>query len=108
MAALPVWLIWLIIAIALVLVDIFGLGLQFILVVASIAALIAGAASVAVLGFTGQIWAFVLGVLVLVSVWIFLSLRAFPEEAWASGTGLGKGRHREHASGRQGVEWHPG
>ena len=36
------------------------------------------------------------------------ALRAFPEEAGASGTGLGKGRHRERASGRQGVECHPG
>jgi membrane protein implicated in regulation of membrane protease activity len=73
MTELPVWLAWLIAAIALVLADIFVLGLQFILVVASIAALIAGAVSVAGLGFTGQIWAFVLGVLVLVPVWILLS-----------------------------------
>lgn len=73
MAALPVWLVWLIIAIALVLVDIFVLGPQFILVLTGIAAAIAGAVSIAGLGLTGQIWAFVLGVLLLVPVWIFLS-----------------------------------
>ncbi|MEF8942773.1 MAG: hypothetical protein V5B78_08300 [Desulfohalobiaceae bacterium] len=92
MAAIPIWLVWLIVAIALVLVDIFVLGLQFILVVTGIAALIAGAVSVAGLGFTGQIWAFVLGVLVLVPVWIFLSRSGFfkkkpgpREQGWEKG-----------------------
>ena len=68
------------------------MGLQFILVLASIAALISAAVSFAGLGFTGQIWAFVLGVLVLVSVWIFLSrsglFRKKPgprEQGWEKG-----------------------
>lgn len=77
MAGLPIWLAWLIVAIVLVLVDVFVLGLQFILVVTSIAALSAGIVSVAGLSLTGQIWAFVLGVLVLVPVWIFLSRSGF-------------------------------
>ncbi len=70
---LPAWLGWLILAIALILTDIFVLGLQFILVVAGIAALISGIVSIVGIGFTGQIWTFIIGVLLLVPIWIWLS-----------------------------------
>ena len=73
MLGLPAWLVWIILAIALILIDLFLLGLQFILVVAGLAALLSGIVSVAGTSLTGQIWTFVIGVLLLVPTWIWLS-----------------------------------
>ena len=71
-AEIPIWLIWLIVAVVLVLIDIFLLGFQFILVVASLAALITGGASAFDIGLATQLWIFIGCVFVLVPLWIVL------------------------------------
>lgn len=70
--AIPDWLVWVIVAVALVVIDLTLLGAQFILVATGLAALLA--AAMAALGFdiTGQAWTFVLGTAVLVPVMIRL------------------------------------
>jgi len=80
-AEIPVWLIWLIAAVALILTDIFLLGLQFILVVVSLAALIAGGFSVFEVSVVEQLWIFIGSVFILVPVWICLFHSRFFKKA---------------------------
>ncbi|HKJ89266.1 MAG TPA: hypothetical protein VKA48_12255 [Gammaproteobacteria bacterium] len=78
--AIPAWLIWVIIAVALVMADLTLLGTQFILVATGLAALLT--AGMAALGFgaTGQTWTFVLATAVLVPVMIHLFRTRFARQ----------------------------
>ena len=71
MLGLPAWLWWILIAVVLVLVDLTLLGAQFILVAAALAALVTALASVLGLGLAGQLWTFLLALLVLAPVLVF-------------------------------------
>ena len=70
--AIPAWLIWVIVAVALVLADLTLIGTQFILVATGLAALLAGGAAALGFGLTGQTWTFVLATAVLVPLMIRL------------------------------------
>jgi membrane protein implicated in regulation of membrane protease activity len=69
---IPAWLIWLMVAVALVLADLTLLGTQFILVATGVAALLAAGMAALGFGLTGQTWTFVLGTAVLVPLMIRL------------------------------------
>ncbi len=92
MLGLPAWLWWVIIAVVLVLVDLALLGGQFILVAAALAALVTAMASVLGLSLAGQLWTFLIALLVLTPIlvyWLRPRLRgngAGPlESGWAGG-----------------------
>lgn len=68
----PGWLIWVIVAVALVLTDLTLLGTQFILVATGLAALLAAGLAALGFGVAGQMWGFVLGTAALVPVMIHL------------------------------------
>lgn len=70
--ALPAWLLWVIAAVALVLIDLTLLGTQFILVATGLAALLAAGMAALGFGVAGQAWTFVLGTAVLVPMMIRL------------------------------------
>lgn len=71
MLGLPAWLWWVIIAVILVLVDLTLLGAQFILVAGALAALVTALASVLGLSLAGQLWTFLIALLVLTPVLVY-------------------------------------
>lgn len=89
---LPAWLWWVITAVVLVLVDLTLLGAQFILVAAAAAALVAAVAAALGLTLAGQLWTFLIALLVVAPVlmyWLRPKLRgqgAGPmESGWERG-----------------------
>ena len=71
MLGLPPWLWWVMIAVVLVLADLTLLGGQFILVAGALAALVTALASVLGLGLAGQLWTFLIALLVLAPVLVY-------------------------------------
>ena len=69
--ALPAWLWWVALAVLLVLIDLGLLGAQFILFSAAVAALAAAGAAWLGLALAGQLWTFVIALLVLTPVLIY-------------------------------------
>lgn len=69
--ALPAWLWWVALAVLLILVDLGLLGAQFVLVTASLAALAAAAAAAFDVGVTGQVWTFLIALLVVTPVAVY-------------------------------------
>ncbi|SFD22961.1 Membrane protein implicated in regulation of membrane protease activity [Thiohalospira halophila DSM 15071] len=69
---LPAWLMWVIAAVALVVVDLTLVGTQFILVATGLAALVAAGLAAIGFGVAGQGWGFVLATAVLVPLMIHL------------------------------------
>lgn len=89
---LPLWLWWVALAVALILLDLTLLGLQFILVATGLGALVAAGTAAMGLNFPAQMWAFVLATAVLIPIMIALfrrlASRSGPgplEPGWAEG-----------------------
>lgn len=77
---IPAWLIWVIVAVALVVVDLTLLGTQFILVATGFAAILAAIMAAFGFGTTGQAWTFVLGTAILVPIMIRLFRTRFARQ----------------------------
>ena len=93
MFEIPLWLVWVTVAVVLVLTDIYLLGLQFILVATGLAALVSACASVLGIGITGQLWTFIVSLIVFTSVWVYLyRKKAFTKKAGPREKGWEKGR----------------